>query len=125
MSLMVRDDGDAPLLNRRGLQLWQLTEDFYFISAYYRMTIKVPKGFVTDLASIPKIPLVYEYLGGIIQREAVIHDYLYSTGEVTREMADMVLLEAMEVTGVPLSKRSLIYNGVRLGGASAYNTVAV
>lgn len=122
--MLMIDDKGQPLFNRRGLQLWQLTEDFYFISAVYRIRITVPKGFVTDLASIPKIPFVYEYLGGIIQMPAVIHDYLYSTQEVTRSIADLILLEAMQVTGVSKSQQGLIYNGVRVGAASAYGTTS-
>lgn len=120
LMLMVDDKG-MPLFNRRGLQLWKLTEEFIFISGNYRMRITVPKGFVTDLASIPKIPFLYEYLGNIIQMPAVIHDYLYSTAEVSRIVADGILLEAMQVTNVDKAQQGLIYNGVRVGGESAYN----
>lgn len=50
----------------------------------------------------------------------MIHDYLYSKGELPRDMADKVLLDAMELTEIPWAKRKLIYLGVRLGGTSHY-----
>lgn len=109
-----------PLFNRGGMQLWQVMQYFSFSSEVTKTEIIVPRLFVTDFASVPKIPLVYEALGGIAQMPAVIHDYLYSTGQVSRELADRVLLEAMTATEVPWLKRQLIYAGVRVGGGSHY-----
>jgi hypothetical protein len=48
------------------------------------------------------------------------HDYLYSVGRVSRELADKVLYEACILTGVPAWKASAIYAGVRIGDASHY-----
>lgn len=121
ISLMISPDG-MPLFNRSGSQLWQLSSDLGFASNVLKTLVKVPRGFVTDFASVPKVPLVYEVLGGIAQMPATIHDYLYSTGSVSRIEADNVLLEAMEVTGVSWFKRKLIYAGVRVGGAAFYRS---
>ena len=80
------------------------------------LTIRVPAGFKTDLASIPQalwnvLPPVGRY-----DRAAVVHDFLYRNNGVTRKQADDVLLEAMEVLGVRATQRWVIYAGVRLGG---------
>jgi hypothetical protein len=55
-------------------------------------------------------------------KAAVVHDYLYSAGLVPRDMADAVLREASQATGVPAWRRWLMWAGVRLGGASHYTT---
>jgi uncharacterized protein DUF1353 len=79
-------------------------------------TIIVPAGFVSDLASVPRVlwnllPPLANYT-----RAAVVHDFLYVTNGLTRGEADAVLLEAMEATGVSGTSRRAIYAGVRLGG---------
>jgi hypothetical protein len=52
-----------------------------------------------------------------------LHDWLYanahgewSIDHITRELADDIYLEAMEVLGVPTWKRTLMYRAVRAGG---------
>jgi hypothetical protein len=114
------DAKGLPLLNRDGKQLWQVEQDFAYASDVAKKTITVPAGFVTDFASVPRIPLVYDGLGDLFQRAAVVHDKLYSTGEVTRDIADQVLLEAMALDGVSWVKRKLVYAGVRVGGGSHF-----
>lgn len=60
--------------------------------------IIVPTGFITNYASIPRLPIVYLLFGGLGKREATLHDWLY-TGEhntgtglvVNRSTADKVL----------------------------------
>lgn len=80
----------------------------------------VPAGFQTDLASVPRLPVVYWLTGGTSNKAAVVHDYLYSTGLVPRKVADAVLREASAATGVPTWRRWLMWAGVRVGGASHY-----
>jgi len=121
LRLMVDDEG-IPMMNRSGEQLWEVLTPLGYMSDTTNSTIIVPEGFVTDLTSIPRMPLVYVSLGNKAQMAAVIHDYLYSTAEFTRKIADKVLLEAMEVTQVPWIQRRLVYAGVRVGGGSHYGT---
>jgi hypothetical protein len=78
----------------------------------------VPTGFETDLASVPRLPLAYMLFGGVGDAAAVVHDFLYSTQEVSREMADDVLEEAMRVSGVAGWRRYPMWFGVRLFGGS-------
>ena len=80
-----------------------------------------PAGFETNLASIPHC------LRGIIDNDdphikdaAVIHDRLYTTGQVTRSQADAILYRACRTLGAGLIKAYAVYFGVRLGGKSHY-----
>lgn len=84
--------------------------------------IVAPKGFVTDFASVPRVPFVYEAFGDRAHREAVIHDYLYQTNAVPRRVADAIFLEAMKARGKPAWIRWGMWLGVRLGGASSYKS---
>lgn len=84
-------------------------------------TFTVPIGFYTDFASVPRIGIIYAMLGDTAHQPAVVHDWLYYSALVTRKMADDVLLEAMNVIGVPAWRRLPIYWGVRMGGWYAWN----
>jgi hypothetical protein len=82
--------------------------------------IVVPAGTVTDLASVPRLLWVILPPHGRWAKAAIIHDYLYANGIGTKEFADRVFLEAMEILGVPKTKRTLMYWAVRLFGRGSY-----
>ena len=85
--------------------------------------VSVPKGFVTDLASVPRLPFVYWSVGGRARRAAGIHDYLYQThGDgIDRGQADAVFLEvAATEEGAILAR--LMWAGIRVGGVWAWHT---
>lgn len=109
-----------PLRNRDDRQLFMVLSDFTYQSDLAGATITVPKGFVTDFASIPQFAL--SVFGEIAHEPSLPHDYLYSTGKGTRLMADQILREACLVTGVSWWKTKLIYAGVRVGGGSHFGT---
>lgn len=119
MDLMVDPQG-IPLKNRGGEQLYQLNTPLIYQSDVAGITITVPAGFVTDLASIPRLPFIYLLLAKVADLPGVVHDWAYSTGKLPREMADRVLREACLLIGVPAWKATAIYWGVRVGGASHY-----
>ena len=96
--------------------LWQLTKPLVYVSDVAKATIIVPAGFVTDLASVPRLPLVYLLTGNTSNEASVVHDYLYTVRSTARSTADAVLRQASAVTGVPAWRRWLMYIGVRLGG---------
>ena len=81
------------------------------------LKVTVPKGFVTDFASIPE-PLWSFGLSpkGKYTQAAIVHDYLYWTQVCTRKQADNIMLIAMKEHGVSKIKRTEIYSGVRIGG---------
>lgn len=62
-------------------------------------SVKVPRGFVCDLASVP--PLLWGKFPptGRYAYAAIIHDYLYWTQTTTREIADEILAIGMRDAG--------------------------
>lgn len=114
---------------------WRLivTLEYYLGAANGLDVVKVPSGFVTDFASIPRglwnlFPPIGRY-----GKAAVLHDYLYQkrivtdsryldgAWFVTRAEADHIFLEAMQVLGVGFFTRYVIYAGVRVGGWLTWN----
>ncbi|VXB26116.1 conserved hypothetical protein [Burkholderia sp. 8Y] len=96
---------------------WRLNEPLVYQSDVAGQTFTVPAGFVTDLASTPRIPVVYEIAGGAANMASVVHDFLYASHPVTRGVADSVLREASLATGVAKWRARLMFYGVRLFGA--------
>lgn len=100
---------------------WILMAPLIYQSDVAARTVTVPAGFQTDLASVPRLPLVYLLAGDCARMAAVVHDFLYASHLVDRKMADAVLREASAVTGVPWWRRNLMWAGVRLGGGSHWD----
>lgn len=98
---------------------WMLISDLVYESDILG-EILVPFGFITDFASVPRLPGAYWLAGGKATKEAVIHDYLYRTRTGTRKQADDVFFEAMKLNGQAWWRRSLMWAGVRLFGWTAY-----
>jgi hypothetical protein len=100
---------------------WILNEDLAYRIGETADYIVVPKGFVTDFASIPQ-PLWSLGLSphGQYSRAAVIHDYLYWTHACTKNQADRLMLIAMKEDKVGLFDEQVVYNGVNFGGAKAW-----
>lgn len=100
---------------------WVLTSALVYQSDVAKRTFVVPPGFKTNLASVPRLPIIFWLTGDTSSEAAALHDSLYSTREVTRAVADAVLREASEVTGVPAWRRWMMWAGVRVGGGSHWN----
>jgi hypothetical protein len=111
---------NIPLKNRDGRQLYRLINPFIYQSDVARKTVIVPDGYVTDLASIPRMPFFYRELEGIADMAGVPHDFAYSTGFLDRDTADLMLKEACLLIGISAWKVWAIYSGVRVGGKSHY-----
>jgi hypothetical protein len=84
--------------------------------------VRVPVGFVTDLASIPRafwtlLPPQGRYAYG-----AIVHDYLYWTQARPRDEADQILKTAMEDMKVDPVTIATIYTAVRAAGQSAWDS---
>lgn len=116
------------------LRISRFQEPIYFLTAPISWTpnpgqeqykaVTVPKGFVTDFASIPRIFWSVLPPDGTYAYAAVIHDYLYWTQTRPREEADHILKIAMEDFEVGKVTVGAIYSGVRLGGQVAWNSNA-
>lgn len=99
---------------------WVVLEDLVFISKDSRR-FTVPRRFITDLASIPKLARGLIDVNDKHRRAAVLHDFLYCAQIVSRAEADRLFLEAMEVLGVEPWKRRVMWAAVRSGGWIYWN----
>jgi hypothetical protein len=104
---------------------WVVLDPLIYSSDVYEHVVIVPEGFVTDFASVPRLPFAYMLMGGCANEAAVVHDYLYSTGTVPKEVADSVFLEAMKLTGVAAWRRYPMYWAVSMFGGSHYKQEVV
>lgn len=103
-----------------GRGTWKLLQALVYQSDLLGRTVTVPGGFVTDFASVPRIPVAFMLAGDTAHSAAVVHDWLYTTHEVSRADADAVLREAAQVAGVPAWRARLMWAGVRVGGAGPW-----
>jgi len=86
--------------------------------------IRVPDYFVTDLASIPAILWAKLPPNGPYMLPAIVHDWLYWNQGTTKAYADDVLKRGMITFGVSTFDVGLIYDGVHVGGQSAWDNNA-
>jgi hypothetical protein len=82
--------------------------------------VEVPKGFVTDLASIPRVFWSLLRPDGEYVYPAIIHDYLYWTQVTSREDADLIFRLAMKDFNIDTVTALTIYKAVRIGGGAAW-----
>lgn len=107
-----------------GKNLWKVYKPFeYHVGNILgEEVIKVPVGFVTNFASVPRIfwslisPVDFDNA-----KPAVIHDFLYYTQKTNRKYADSIFLEALGVMKSPAYRKYLMYYSVRLFGWIRWN----
>jgi hypothetical protein len=90
----------------------------YFSDLLPEGKAEVPKGFLTDGASIPK---GFWWLTGPpnlprYQRATLLHDYLYRNTIGTQKNADDLFLELLKLNGVSRFKRGVMWAGLRAFG---------
>ena len=78
--------------------------------------ITVPKGFITDFASVPPVCNWFIPKSGEYDPAAVIHDWLYFKKERPRSECDGIFCEAMKVLGVNILKAQIMYLSLRVFG---------
>ncbi len=101
---------------------WRLVEPFEFwLTDNLDDVIYVPEGYVTDLASVPRLLWALFPPHGRYAKAAIIHDWLYDNALRTKAEADRIFLDAMTVLGVPRWRRRLMYLAVRLFGKGKYS----
>lgn len=98
--------------------LWELLAPLAYDSEILGGMVSVPAGFITDFASVPRLPFLYLSEGGKGNKAAVIHDWLYSSQSVDRKTADSVLEEALIASGYSSFTAGIFYAAVRVGGGS-------
>lgn len=102
-----------------GIRLYQVRKDTYIHG------IRVPAGYKTNGASIPRGLRSFINPHGILFRAAVMHDYLYSTKCFSRKKSDEKFKEVVLIDSGSVLFAQLAYMGVRLGGQSAWGPAPV
>lgn len=101
---------------------WRLVEPFEFwLTDNPDDVIYVPEGYVTDLASVPRLLWTLFPPHGRYAKAAIIHDWLYDNALRMKAEADRIFLDAMTVLGVPRWRRRVMYLAVRLFGKGKYS----
>jgi hypothetical protein len=100
------------LLRQVDAKTFRLAQPFRFDDGMNRFA--VPEDDVTDLASVPRFLtwLVPRY--GRHTFAALLHDHLQDDTSIASEQADRIFRDAMGATGVPLSRRWLMWSAVAL-----------
>lgn len=108
----------------------KLTQRVRYRSDRIDTEIVIPRGFVTDLASVPRLPILYWFWGNRADGAAVVHDYLYRFPEITlsrtrnrfeaRVLSDQVFHEANDALDKPNYVCLPMYVGVRVGGCYSF-----
>ena len=108
-----------------GKILWKLNKPLRF--ATHVGLISIPKYFITDGASCPKILWsLCSPMSGPQVEAAILHDFLYSKDSdnlgllLNRKTVDKMFLAAMLANGTKKWRAKAIYFGVRMGGKKSY-----
>lgn len=106
-------------------EYWVLGNDLVYTIGESGHRIVVPRGFVTDFASVPRIFWTFFPRHGEYTRAAIVHDFLYWEQKCTREQADELFDIVMAGTHVDSTSRFTIYAAVRVWGNDAWEENAV
>ena len=101
-------------------RVYLLLRDLHFRSENYG-NITVPRGFKTDLASVPRALTWLFPTDGRYMEAAIVHDYLYAFGIGTKRDADAIFKYAMKQLGVQAWRRWCLYWAVRFFGKGAFD----
>lgn len=111
-----------PLVPYGNKDEWMLYDDFFVRldteDGEDSLTLRIPKGFITDLASIPKLPIIFMMFEGKARRSAIVHDYLYEL-QYPKKWCDDVFYAAMD-NEVSDRDQYAMWLAVHLGGQSAW-----
>lgn len=98
---------------------WVLTENLTFQANDGRV-FEVPRGFQTDFASSRILRWDLLPRRAAFSEAAVLHDFLYATGKVSRLEADQLFREALLLQGNSRWVAAKAYYGVRMFGGKAW-----
>lgn len=82
--------------------------------------VDVPKGFVTDLTSIPRPFWAMMPRDGPYLAAAIIHDYNYWLQDRSRKVSDQIFNIGMKELNVARVKRKIIYEAVKWAGGHSW-----
>ena len=104
-----------------GEQLFKLTDSLIYEDDNYH--IEILEGFVFDGGSIPRLlwGIVESPIGGLGSSCFCLHDCLYGTKLLSKELADSMLYDTLKASGVPITECVSIYTAVGLFGHESYD----
>lgn len=76
-------------------------------------TMQVPRGFVTDLASIPRFLWWWQGPHEGTMAPAILHDFLYWEQPCSKDEADAAMYVAMKQAGMSDFGANRVYDGIR------------
>jgi len=117
---MSRFIGQLILAPNHDERLARIQEQFLYSSDVLGFTLTIPKGFLTDGASVPRLFWNLIPPWGDYGPAAIVHDYLYRWQKTPKAIADKVLLEGMWVLGCQVATYSVIYLAVHWFGGHAW-----
>lgn len=100
---------------------WVLLSDLSYTIGGTDIVLTVPKGFVTDYASIPPSMWSFASPHDLYSEPSIVHDYLYWTQSCTRLQADNIFFIAMKEADVGPKTAWAVYHAVRGGGQSSWD----
>lgn len=102
---------------------WIVWQDMNFsakIEGEVVANIRVPRGFVTDLASTPRrFWALYPPFGKYLSA-AILHDYLYWTQVCDRDMSDNIFYQTMKSSGVDQATQAIFLMVLKSQGELAW-----
>lgn len=93
---------------------WQAQAQWMVLKPFTVLDIAVPKGFISDGATVP---LYLRWLFPPTDRyfaEAIMHDYLLKQKSVGRKIADEIFNEALKHCDISAKRRWVMYQAVKL-----------
>ena len=127
---MIKQIIDYPFLQFGALEIeyigkrrWKVVKDFKFAIDRTNDVITIPKGFVTNLCSIPRI--AYTLFPRSVKNNLAgcVHDYLYSIGYETRKVSDLIFKDILGLSDVTVKRYKKMFTSVRLFGSFFYKAV--
>lgn len=105
---------DRLVLVHVGGEAWEVVADFR--CRWDGGEIVVSAGFMTDLASVPRLFQAVVPVIGDQNGPATVHDWCYHSQVMPRADADSLFLAGMKAAGVGWARRWAMYAAVRVGG---------
>jgi len=102
------------IVKRIGPNRWELAESWQTPSVF------VPKGFVTDGASVPRLFWWFASPSGDLFEASVVHDYLYKNALKTKAIADKKFFETAMRYKTNKLRAHVAYFFVRMFGKGSY-----
>ncbi len=124
--MRVSDLRIEPVEGMGRVQLYRLLDPVsYAVNEADHWYITVPKGFVTDFASVPgpAWPIIELYGGRHkINSAAVLHDWLYATHHVCRTVADSLMYQELRETEFPRWQAKAVLLTLQKCGRPSYTS---